>query len=430
MYYADDPRLKGFVPNLWEGLQGQAPPSAVRIQSPQGWGKTSCFYFLRYVLSGNDKLRYHLHIIHMNKFVSARGVDGPAVVDRCVAALREYINTCGPDAAYARDVCANPELGEQQKLNELIEHIKTMRSSFSKRLVVIIDDADMFSNERHVVDAAVEVFRRLQPITIIKWLAIRDATIQGYTPRSRQTIDTLYPAVHDFPSISLYDIVTHRIRTVAEEGGVNPFSERLCQHLQDIYDGDHRTGLATLEQVLRECDPGNISAAEAKQEFLQRYLERETLRTLMNRRAVPNIFVPVGRMGTFVPLARDVLLLIYSMRTIDDDFIRLINESIKDRMGALTRKQVNVSVTFRDLREVTSAIEDMGLIEMADEHHVRLIRPTGRILQPYLDQEHYIDLCRVVLGDQQPEEIFWRQAYTASDLRARVVESIFGISLG
>jgi len=425
LYHYADAKLEAFVEDVLEGLTGTNTEAAVRVESPPGWGKTSCFYFLR----EHEKVRnrFHHNVIHAGSFGGMDGVDKEATFTTCFEAVYGYLRECAPDPRFAADILANKDLNNHAKLNEFLKYITANKSQLAKKLVLVIDDVDSITNESQVLAIAVEVFKILQQAPIIKWLAVRNVTYSNYSPAIKKDIDTLFPIVYYFPNVSLSEIVELRIREVSGSDGINPFSVRLCQVIQQLHSGDHRKGLAILKQLLLANPPKGIKVNTAEK-FIQRHIERGSIRVLLREESLPNVFTARGNVNTVLPLPLEVLQLASYRREIDDEFIGLIKESLASKTSPRdTPCKELVQLSEADIMAAVSYLEMLEVMEFQGGAKTIRLTEKGRITQRYAEQEFYAAVCCDLLEstDVKPN-LFWKLAAAGSPYGAILRDKLLG----
>ncbi|HUU17765.1 MAG TPA: hypothetical protein VMW72_11490 [Sedimentisphaerales bacterium] len=423
LYHHDDPMLEAFIADLLEGLTGTNPEPAVRIESPRGWGKTSCFYFLM----EHEKVRgrFHHQVIHAGRFIGSDGIDTGATFRTLFEAVYGYLKECAPESDFVADILDNQDLNNYEKLNEFLKYIIATKTRLTKKLVLVIDDVDHITDEKHVLAIAVEVFKMLQQAPIIKWLAVRNVTYRNYSEETKKDIDTLFPIVYPFPNVSLSDIVKIRVSEVSGPDRINPFSPRLCQVIQQLHYGDHRKGLAILKQLLLANPPKGIKLNTAEG-FIQRHIERGSIRVLLREESLPNVFTASGNVNTVLPLPLEILQLASYRRKIDDEFIGLVKQSLASKVdpGDRTRKEL-IQISKEDMIAAAVYLENIGIIEFNGDR-IRLTEK-GRITQRYAEQEYYYDVCCDLLKDTDTKhEIFWKLVLVGSTYGPMLRDKLLG----
>jgi len=425
LYHSDDPHLTAFFANLMEGLETKDPEPTIRIESPPGWGKTSCFFYLREDKELSQKFYYS--IIDASRLIGSKGLDRDATFTECFESVYAYLHECSPDKNFAQDLLANDNLSALQKLSTFLRVIEKGEMGVEQRLVVVIDDVDVILQEEDVIGAVLEIFRFLKTPDIIKWLAIRGVTYENYTRKTQEQIDTLFPIHYDFPNVSLSAIVNRRIQEVSDQNAINPFSERLCDLIQSLYKGDHREGLATLKELLQTISPGDLKK-KANTKSVQEHIERLSVHTLLKRQAIPNIFSIDGNVNTLLPIPMEVMQLTSFRRVINDEFLKLVGQSLSSKYEMISGgKYLAARIKHQDILDAVEYLVRLGLIELQQNQNISLtIR--GEIAKRFLGQKYYVHLCKNALKENPENDVFWRIAEAVTPYHAILMDDLFHTS--
>lgn len=421
LYFRDDPQLVGFIDNLLENLQGDYPSGALRIQAAPGWGKTSFFFYLERFLNERSSTRF-IYIFNANELANQTGVEKDNIERECLNALIEYTSACCDDKTETEYIINHKDLSDKTKVNRLVDFIRKNPPRFSKRLVAILDGVDLLSQEL-ALETAIALFHLFQSSQIIKWLAIRDTTFGTYSEIVKDQIATLFPGLYCLPSLSLYEIAQLRIWHAGGDKSIMPFSKKLCLQIQRLSAGDHRQGLATLFEISQTCPTLNIR--DISPDRIRSHFERSSTTVFLRRELVPNLFGPDINPNPLIPLTKEVMALIYYRKRIDDIFMRLLNESFEDKLVALgVRERTNVRIIKKDVNDAAMKLSRIGLIIF---HNIENITVTekGHAVREYIEQEFYINECRVMLKNIVTDKFFWDIATLQSGYRVMLMRRFF-----
>lgn len=425
LYFRSDPNLTGFIDNLLENLQGDYPSGALRIQAPPGWGKTSFFHYLRRI-TNRQKIARYIQIFDANELASSTGIDKGGIFLEVLSTLINYFDNCCTDENIANDTKNNSNLSDQEKVRSLVGFVRNNEIKFSKRLVVIIDNVDILSQE-HVLEFATTVFQLFQTNLIIKWLAIRDVTFEKYSELARDQIATLFPGLYLLPNIPLFEIAKLRIKHVGQNSVINPFSKKLCAQIQQLSGGDHRQGLAALLEISQSCSPKDLSRTALIPDDVRSLFERKAIPIFLRRGILPNLFRPELNTSSIIPLTREVMNLLYYRTRIDDVFISLLNESISTKISAISRDAFpHVKVIRKDVNESAEHLSKLNLISFSSPDNIHITKIGYAVRDYIVDQEFYVKECRETLVGVQEDSLFWKQAILSSGFRQMLMKNFFG----
>jgi len=423
LYHADDPNLRRLISELTEYVRAEVMGS-MRITGQPGHGKTSFFYYMQESQQVSKGL--HMDIVHAASFVGLSRVDKRAISHACLDILTRYFQDCAPRGCSWRKAMSGSKKSVVLKINALSDLLAKRKKGFSKRLVVVIDDVDLIPEE-HLVPIVLRFFSHLQSPRIAKWLAIRPTTYVDFEPTQRCNLDTLFPGLTSFPEIRLFDIVCRRLVPIIEKNGINPFSPALCDSVHNIFNGDHRQGLAFLRELLFTPPPKQLRKTEGQPAFC-RFFERNAIAKLVERGSLPNVFTPYRDVNSVLPLAKEVLALGGFWREVDRRFISLIAESLTLKCEAFLGTSKNpVRVTARRVLDALKALQLQDLVILTGQTSFDLT-PRGRFVQRLLDQPHYVNICRSALPSDLRDELFWNVALIETNYRDTLLNELFDTS--
>jgi Cdc6-like AAA superfamily ATPase len=420
-YYNSDPELIGIMQELKEELQVQYPMHAIRIQAPPGWGKTSFLSYIARTVNKEDMQRY-ITIIKCDDLASINSLDSNLIEERSYQALREFFSQCCINPAYYQATVNNKDIDKREKIRRLIERLRKHPKDFSKKLAIVLDGVDTIP-EQFICTTALEMFNLFSSSEIIKWLAIRNTTFEAYSDDIQNKLSSFFPLKHEFPRVSLLQIIKKRIKFVNGDNALNPYSPKLCLHVQSLTENDHRKGLAALKDIIIQAKADSIEGVT--EEYLQRLFEQAAITSLIRQGHVPNIFQAYGGINTQFPLAKEVLELAYCHQHYDDVFKELIEESVTEKTSYVVAKSLMVAGISPE--EIGTALEYLAKLRLLDVNPNKSISLSSRGLafKAYLNNRYYIDECWNRLETQKENKIFWRIAKMESHFREKLMKLYF-----
>lgn len=226
-------QLNRLKKNLFITLTGRYQAFNLRIMGAKGTGKTSFFYYLKMLIKHEpelvDRIKPFIYIFHANNSVADDSVIEKYILEYILDAWIKFYETNGFNDLV--NSYKELDIPLKEKTNKLKEYYKNNRSKFDKLFIFIIDDVDKVKKEEHVVEIAEHVFRHLEIDSVKKWLVIREPTYKHYKSESMTDLNSKFPKVIEFPFTSLYTVINHRIESM---GGKNPFSDDMCEIVEDI----------------------------------------------------------------------------------------------------------------------------------------------------------------------------------------------------
>lgn len=259
-YFDEDPEIRRMTSNLLVGLRGEKPATInTRLIGNPGVGKTTYMYYIRALTKkekSKDFSRYYYWIFHSDKAVYNGKINRSVIlrdVERCF--LRWYTNSDIEYNLYNKITEEKMDADERiQKLTDLYIHNSTVKTKM-KTLIYVIDGVDTV-DEQLVIPLVKEIMTLLVPISIRVILTVREIEYKKFKAPTTRLIDTFFPMLKKFPAINLKQIVDKRLSKYPNT--INPFSEELCSFAMDVFNNDHRLGLARLLQILEDNSPGNL----------------------------------------------------------------------------------------------------------------------------------------------------------------------------
>lgn len=395
--FVDTPEIDIFRGNLLETLTGHFEQLNVRIVGCPGSGKTTFIYSLLKLAHVNGyKIleKYCIYIFHTNRAASAN--ENEIVHQHILAAWEKYYEACGQAGMYK--LIEGQRIPVKTKISKLMDHYKGNRKLFEKVLIFVLEDADLITQEQ-VVSISHEVYRNLEVSSIKKWIVLRESTFEGYSEKSRQDIASFFPDLHTFPSTQLFDVVEKRIQWTAEsDHAKNPFSRPLCNIICRLHDGNFREALSTLKKLLQDNSASSDIAISTSAEFIQKYLERISIKTLVNENQILNLHDSALR-NTPYPLPFDIAcvcqfiqeqaLVFRAVDEVQNERLRMSGVPAKDFEFRLRQDQFDYSV---------EALVSKGILKKTKSNSLHLTN-VGQILATYATRGYYNDHC---LGTAEP----------------------------
>ncbi|MBI5048242.1 MAG: hypothetical protein HZB54_04785 [Deltaproteobacteria bacterium] len=316
------------------------------------------------------------------------------ILHHIVKAWKLFFKSNNNEDVYTR--FAQQKLSDKDLINKVSEYYVDNKQNFTKHFVFVIDDVDLLPGD-HVATVSDCILRNMGTASVKKWLVLRDITYDNYKGTTKQRIEQFFPDPYSFPTISLHELVAHRIKASGPKATAkNPFTTNLCDSVvKPICEWNMREGLSLLKSLLEDNLPKDIDPS-ASEEFIQNYIEKAAINTFLKSHKLLDLHADIFRVGIY-PLAIDILCcaiyhsaesIIYG--AVNDCTIR--RDVLSGRV--IGTEEATVKVRQRDFSYVADKLSEHGLIKLDKKAH--LMRPTekGKTLASFAVGAHYYKFCR------------------------------------
>lgn len=402
--------------NMKESLLGGTNNSCIRFQGLPGAGKTSFLYYLmKKSIFENSELnnKYSFYIFHANK----ANDEEYAYHVKCeiIEAWRIFYTQTGNSDVFR--LIDHREENKKAKINELVKYYKNNPELFSKSLIFIIDDVDKLDPKR-AYQIAHQVFSDIELRRVPKWISIREATFDSYSQEIKNFLREFFPKIYTLPHSSLHSIISYRISAVSYGKGKNPFSARLCDEIiLNLVDGNMRLGLSALQTILENIPP-KATKSYSSEEYVQQYIEKTSVHTLLDIELLKNIHSNQYRISQY-PYASDIIMCaLYSTD------VNIIFGAISDIMKRKSRISAKWTVSGyykarkTDFNHVLKLLKADKIIKV-DGGRIYLTL-AGKVLAKYIFRDSYINKTLKNIPDIEKDETYDSFSWIDDDYEERI----------
>ena len=412
-YYVSS-ELKTFYLNLIETMKNGYDSVNIRITGDPGAGKTSFLYSLieQSKISGSGFENFVFHIFHINK--ADHETYEKEIQHNIKEAWKKYYYESGMGDHYIKVRQQNLPL--KDTINRLSDIFKENKSNFNKILFFIIDDVDLLDGV-DVAKIADCVIQNIEVASVKKWLVLRDVSYENYTGKTKDKIEQFFPDPFKFPTISLYELISHRIKNTScesIESGTKakiPFSKEICDEvILTMCDGSLRQGLSLLKTILEESLPKRLTTSN-DEKFIINFLDKASINTLLSSNKLINLHSNNFRTSV-LPLAIDILMsscfhnsynIIYG--STNDATVKRDNLS-----GKIASSQDRfIKMREEDFKHSLKSLVDHGLIKLDGKDKI-LITEKGKIHSKYITSNHYFEYCKTKQYSTSGDKTYWELA--------------------
>jgi hypothetical protein len=397
--------LEIFYENLLETLVGGYESHNLKIMGKPGCGKTSFInYLARCTARSENKILkdYFIYRFRSNR-VANTNVEN-TVIDFITDAWLNFFIIC--NKSELADRIMNKKVDKKYKINDFTEYYKRKKGEFDKKFIFVIDNADLLKNDE-IYEVVYSILRHMEINVVKKWLVIRESTYNEYTRKTKNIVDAFFSDKWDFPQIHLHDVIKHRIRYQASLTPSTipkyPFSSTLCRYIMDkLFDGNMRESLSLLRNILENSPPGKIKN-ETDELFIQEYLDKNAINTILILNLLPNLYDRYYR-SSLLPLPVDIICTCRYVK--DIDLLRGIVNTISDRrtsMANLIDQDKTLVMRTKDFEYSLEKLYDAKLLEK----NGKLVELSGKgsLLSDYVNRARYIQLCKALIARNHTDEL-------------------------
>ena len=188
---------------------------------------------------------------------------------------------------------------------------------------------------------------------------------------------------------------------------------------------DHRQGLSLLKKILEEISPKNITKIKGTV-FIQKYLERSSLRIFLKYKYIPNLFEFSYKKNKTFCLEKEILTLLKYISSIDDKFFGYIINMITAKLKMLTNnKDIRVLIQKEEMFESLKLLSELDLIESSENHSYNLT-VKGWEVTKIMDYDYYHSYCKQELSKlgTRINNLFWDCSTIISDYDLTIYNEI------
>jgi len=419
-YFVSD-KLATLYKNICATMSsGGVNAANIRITGDPGAGKTSFLYALKRMSKTNSNILkdYLFYIFHIN-----RVEDGEAaihysseILHHIEKAWKLLFKESGKKDVYLRFF--QQKLTSKDLINKLSEYYVDHKKEFSKILVFIIDDVDLLPGD-HVATVADCILRNMEVASVKKWLVLRDIKYDNYRGETKQRIEQFFPDPYSFPSVSLFSVVEHRIRSLVNGNNHKkndklkvPFKSHICDSVvKPMCEGNMREGLSMLKSLLEENLPKGLDV-NTSEEFIQNYIDKASINTLLSSHKLINLHANIFRVGIY-PLAIDILGCASYHQSASIIF-GSVSDCVIKRDGIKSRIIGNDEETVRlrksDFDYVLERLEEHNLLNYEKKNNIIKLTEKGKMVSFFAVGDHYYDFCRSNVKNVELSNEYWALA--------------------
>lgn len=377
--------------------------SNIRFIGDPGSGKTSFLYYLKrkYKLQKNDYVLYVFHANRADDNDNYRELTQDQIVKAWECLYKKT------DNLHEFKRIDEQNIPTKQKLNILADYYLENKIKFDKYLIFVVDDVDLLSDQM-ALNITKSVKKDIELASVIKLVSIRPCTFKNYSSETKKFIEEFYPTTYTLPHISLHEIIKYRIASVSNGCGKNPYSIKLCDDiLQVLFSGNKRECLSSLKSILETSLPKKLKLEESEK-FIQQYIERSSINSLIDNNIVPNIHDLHFRSVSQYPLPHDILQLCCHTKDVNImlgalNEVALIRSRRSERLTEIKRKY---QVRSNELDYSLNAMEQSNLIIIDNKKFVSLTG-AGRTLSYYAARDHYQSRCKENIPISEQDRKYW-----------------------
>ncbi len=378
--------------NITEALKNDRRGN-FRLVGPAGSGKTTFVYYLmkKSLYERNEIFeKYFTYIFHSNK------ADHPDYIttirDEIFNALEKYFSLCGFKEDFDR-ITDEEHISKKDKINRIIYFYKEHKLDFKRSLIFVIDDVDLITKNEMAYNVALAVEKELEVKSVIKMICIRGTTYDKYDSKTKKFFEQHFPSPYNLPRTPLSSIIQFRIDNISNKKGKNPFSKDLCDNKIDIlFDGNKRASLGMLGAIIENNLPKNIDD-HTSEEFIQNYIQKASVNTLILNDAFPNLHSAHLRTIPSYPVPLDIMLCL--PHTTEDKIIYACVNDIAQYRSRKSKLIENGKITRVQPSHYNYSMQSLvneNLIYLEGKNIIRLTNK-GKILCQYATRDHYHEKC-------------------------------------
>lgn len=280
----------------------------IRILGNPGAGKTSFLYALKHMSEQDEKSplhNYYFYIYHINKSDGLSDEETyEAEIDKNILlAWKGFFNINGFKDQFNR--MDSQELSLKEKINLSTSYYRDHRDKFAKIMIFAVDDVDLLPGE-DVLKVVNHILRTIEVGSVKKWLSIRRISLEKYNGETKSRVEEFFPDFFDFPKVSLFELVSHRIAKAFEGDSKNPYNKIVCDEtILPICEGNMREGLALVKSLLENVFPKNFKK-HTSEKVIQEYVAKSAVDTLCRSQKLIDLHSMTFKICPF-PLAVDLL---------------------------------------------------------------------------------------------------------------------------
>jgi hypothetical protein len=410
--------------DLLSTLTGSFELHNMRIMGQPGSGKTSYIYYLIKESQNNPKFaglkKFCFYVMHVNNVLENDEVSLELIETQIEMAWEQYYKSCDKQSVMTDIKASN--VSAAHKLLKYKDYFIANKDKFPKILIFVIDDVDLLTEDK-LIDAAIGVFSKLEVGSAKKWLIIREPVYTNYRGKSKAKLNTFFPDARIFPTLSLHEIIEHRINhTTKSSSPKNPFSILLCETIKRrLYAGDIRQSLAMLRSVLAQAEPGGIHDY-SDDEFLQKYLEKTAIKTFIVYDAIPDVHDSRYRSVRLIPLESELLKILMYWGRNDTFLYGLVSQSIIRKTNKLKVSDDSfIKIREIDLKNAIKRLIELNLVETSGENI--WLTDSGRLVSDYVNRDLYISHIKAKHSlAETVDALYWKILKTDIDYSKLVIE--------
>lgn len=404
--------------NICETISNERNSANIRITGDPGAGKSSFLYALKNMAEeGDDKLKsFYFYIFKINKVDDVDTINQytSEIIFNIKRAWKSFYKSNNLQDIYTR--FKQQKLSQKDLINKLSEYYKDNVDEFNKVLVFVIDEVDLLPGS-HVATVADCIIRNIEEPSVKKWLVLREVTYQNYSGQTKNRIEQFFPDPYSFPTISLHELVCHRISKsssltrIPNEYAKNPFSKMLCdEKIKPVCEGNLREALSLLKTLLEENLPKKIQL-NSSEEFIQKYIDTVAINTFLRSQKIINLHADIFRVALY-PLAIDILGCA-RYHSSEGIIFGALNDCVNERDKSIGHKisgsdeNLEIKIRTGDYKIVIERLVGHGLLHIDNKKKTAAITPKGVILSKFSATEHYYDYCKSKTIIKDDDEIYW-----------------------
>ena len=388
----------------------------IRITGDPGAGKTSFLYALQRMSETDDKILkdYLFYIFHINRAGDEEYAEHyiRVIIHHIEKAWESLFKESGKEGVYTR--FSQQKLSPKGIIDKLSEYYVDHKKEFSRILVFIIDDVDLLPGQ-HVAIVADCILRTIGTASVKKWLVLRDITYDNYKGETKQKIEQFFPNPYSFPSVSLSLVIEQRIRSL-EKGAnnkncklKNPFKPHVCDSVvKPMCDGNMREGLSMLKTLLEDNLPKEIDPSTGE-EFIQNYIEKATINTLLSSHKLNNLHTDPFRIGIY-PIAVDILACAAYHQS-ESIIFGSVSDCAVRRDGTKSRIIGNDEETVRvrksDFSYVVNKLAEHKLLTYDKKNNIIQLTEKGKMVSFFAVKDHYYAYCQKKIKNVELCNEYW-----------------------
>ncbi len=421
-YYAPA-EVERVLHNFFVGLRGEYQLLNLRIMGAPGAGKTTFLYYLKALLEINPELvvsaRYYIHIAHVQALIYEGKVDENEVLEDILKAFTEFFNHSGL-SEIAEDF--NGEGTTKRRVRKFTDFYKDNKKKFRKILVYALDDVDNATDDQ-VLDVSRFLYEHLEVASVKKWLSIREVTYNAiYSAQTRDYLQNFYTDRLPFPSISLYGLMSFRISKLGK-GAKNPFSEALCQIVEDVHLGHLRLCLSTLRNLIMDIQPKGFKVG-TDIAVIRKYMEKSSYITFFRHGVFPNIHDPIYRMFKNIPTLTEILLLLKHTSRTDEFLLGILNDVISAKVSSIPdMRNTEYRITSSDFNDSIKFLIDHELITKTGKARC-ILTSKGEMTCAVANTPYFIGLSQEAMGHPVDMDLYWKIVKMRVDYNYMVLDKL------